>query len=860
MKWNDYLEELLDFRYEFDDLQIAFDDTREEFNIPNIIKSTVLLVDKNIDAGMNRNIVIFPERKYSSLLYALIKVSQNIIVGKINTSYNLNNFVKGQKLRYKKGIVEFDSIETKDGITRINVKLSDLDSLQLPLAIAPFFQLAETKQLSSYKTFTKSYKASEFVKNNDGIINVLKNYKTHLDSSIFYMGRLKATRKKLTNWSFNSNKVIDTLLIGEVNYKGVITNIGKGQLVGVPSIVLAPDLYAINEAVKKGAPIQSVIIDASRENSIGNQLDVINDLLQIDIPITLVTDKANSFSLDPLTSRGFKTWRWEREYIHRSFYESSRLEIEKKSKNLVNIDIQFSVIDDLRISAIFDQLYSHRKEAKNQSNIEEIFSELMRLAIRLVRTIVPLHVTEIQTFKQVLAKSSEGLEKVQHFISSDLFEGFSSVISSLNAIICSFEPPPKINKMEKLFLDETYKTINVVIDNRSDKVYVENYWSAWFQNNDSSTKVVFYTAKEYLSNEVSLLKETSDSLTVISGWFSKEVLQNILYSFINDKYLVLLYKCEDKWRRSHMYSWQKIISESNNNEIIQTIDHSQKIMLPQSSGGFQNNVSTNRKEHDIVDDLDLVLRDFSYSQYRVSDDEKDTGNVVQAIPISFVGDYISFFRESRKVVTVTNIIVSDNKKEEIKVASQLKIGDFIVLRESDRDIIRDLADIILKKSNLEHLRGVATSWRTALENHSHYRYRNLMIKKLRDAGCTRKEQTIIGWLYDENMISPQEKKDLKYIAKAMKNKELDQTIDEVHEAARTVTRAHVQAGRHLSKLLKSNIGDAVEHLIDIDHDIINEPIDLNLKDIGSVKVLKIIDIGEPINVDVINTNRLIQER
>lgn len=236
------------------------------------------------------------------------------------------------------------------------------------------------------------------------------------------------------------------------------------------------------------------------------------------------------------------------------------------------------------------------------------------------------------------------------------------------------------------------------------------------------------------------------------------------------------------------------------------------------------------------------------------------GLAVEAIPIRFLGGYLSFLRKNHKVITVTDIMVNNGEREKIKEASQLQIGDFVVLRETDRDIVRELADIILKNSGKDDLRELATRWKQPLKIENILLNCAEIYEKLKAAGCTVTYQTVRGWINDENRIAPERKEDLICIAKATNDQELLNMAEEVYEAARVVNSAHIQAGRYLSIQLRVKIASALCEYNGIDQNNLWEPIILTFDNIGTVKILEIIEIGQVITVDTINTNRLIEEK
>jgi hypothetical protein len=130
---------------------------------------------------------------------------------------------------------------------------------------------------------------------------------------------------------------------------------------------------------------------------------------------------------------------------------------------------------------------------------------------------------------------------------------------------------------------------------------------------------------------------------------------------------------------------------------------------------------------------------------------------------------------------------------------------------------------------------------------------------MKAGGCDKGLPTIRRWIEDEDIIAPQSKEDLQIIASVTKNEMLIELLDDVFEAAQEVRKAHVLAGRKLSEQLKHTLAREIKKYEDIDPFNFWEPIDMNIEGIGSVKVLKIIDIGSEVEVASTDTNRLIED-
>ena len=195
----------------------------------------------------------------------------------------------------------------------------------------------------------------------------------------------------------------------------------------------------------------------------------------------------------------------------------------------------------------------------------------------------------------------------------------------------------------------------------------------------------------------------------------------------------------------------------------------------------------------------------------------------------------------------------------IKTPDLLKIGDFVVVREAQRDIIRDIADKILANSGKPQAREKALLWREALSVETLFCELDEIYSKLQEHGCTRGFQTVKNWIEDEDQFSLSSKDDLVCIAKALNDGLLMDSIDEVYAAGMDVKRAHVKAGQYLSQRLRAQVAERIAEHGEIDAFNIWDPIELHLEDIGKVIILKIIDTNRTIQIDSGNTNRLLTE-
>ena len=93
-----------------------------------------------------------------------------------------------------------------------------------------------------------------------------------------------------------------------------------------------------------------------------------------------------------------------------------------------------------------------------------------------------------------------------------------------------------------------------------------------------------------------------------------------------------------------------------------------------------------------------MLWENKYRQYVANGGQKAANETAEAIPVNYVGGYLAFYRTGHKVISATNIIMNDADKIDTVLPEQLKMGDFVVVRETAKDLIREMADVILARS------------------------------------------------------------------------------------------------------------------------------------------------------------------
>jgi hypothetical protein len=305
-----------------------------------------------------------------------------------------------------------------------------------------------------------------------------------------------------------------------------------------------------------------------------------------------------------------------------------------------------------------------------------------------------------------------------------------------------------------------------------------------------------------------------------------------------------------KWKNHHLAEWEKIIENESRRDF-------DKIF---TSLEFQADKNMENDDGEVNDDIDDV--EFSILENRFRKYSLNTGNMsAEAIPVAFVSGYFSFYKKSSKIITVTDIIndVSESSNASIKNATDIQIGDFIVIRETERSLIRELADAILVKEGKKEYREISGRWKNKLNEKRNFCSIKELHEKIISEGADIGIQAFRAWVEDDDFIAPQDKENLLYISAALNDNYLINNIDKIWEVCKYVRTAHIKAGNEISNRLKNGITKSLSGLPKIRRNDIWDPIDLQLDELGKVKILKVTSIGAPVVVDITYTNRLLTE-
>ena len=859
MEWESYVQGLLAEKDALDELEVSLDAGKSHTDFPPVIRASVRILDRILEDGGRLNLFVFPEKQQMLFLFMLAKVIHNLTGGKIGFSYDPSQFKLGEKVKLGNAILEYLGI-TDNGMGQQCIKFRTSDvTITAPIDYMPVLQHVKTNlRISSHKKYVaeKNRLKEKLTQINvDSILLELESYKSHFNKSIAYISSVSTTKAKLNDCLLDNHKIEDILYLGQANYEGEIRNISTGQLDGNPALVLASDLFAANATAAMCHPFQSMIIDVTNIHQALSQLDALDEAIALRIPLLCITDTPNAFELAEFRKRGFRVWRWDSVSLTGDLMPGESF-LDGRLRNCFSHSINYCSISDPVLSECMMRLSRQKHGIADQSSeVIKLYDQLVELTFRALRE--TMHFESWQTEEALhvydICKNLNLSES--SFVPDDMAKDLNFAADTLKEIYGSQTPLPKNQAMKEWFISKgNDRKVCIVVPENADRKNVREYWHRVCLINKTKCEIDVFYPTEYCN-----LRLTRFDTTIIIGWMRREAMRKVIFSYATRNYEVFLYECERRWKNNEERSWAKAVSASDNKEIIRKTLSNPRSEISVTKWEADQRYASDDETEDLTE-LEQTLKENKFRQY-TKGTEGVKAEKVRAIPVSYIGGYVAFYRLEHKVLQVTNILNGISDKIRIVTPEKLEEGDFVIVREADQDLIREIADRILAAEGKTGLRELSGKWREpiAIELALSASTRETVYRKLKNAGCRKGMITFSNWIDDEDMIAPQDKEDIRIIAEAFDNETLRELLDKVYDAAKEVRRAHTQAGMQLSKLLKQKIAQELKDQEISDIYNIWEPIAFDVEGVGTVKLLKVIDIETEMEIGAAMTNRLLSE-
>ena len=689
--------------------------------------------------------------------------------------------------------------------------------------------------------------------------------RTLFRSNIIYVGRTEKSVGFITNTKINNTKIVELFLWGKLNAEGNISNLSKAGIKASPSCLIAPDLHsAVNYCDFGENKLKAIIL--SSVSFAKNDPQSFNALFDSKIPIIVIADFNDLDDLESLEENGFRIWRWnERNLTEISTqYQSKENSIftpfHRTLTNLCNQETEIVTCCYPELESITGELISFEKKIPREyEEIKSLFSQLFQPHNEFSRLIRFPSEKWLSNYRARKKNVQEQFENQRLYIPPETLNQLNQICLSL--LEASENPFPgekhKLDQLEKILQEKSIsgKTI-VIVPRYEDVEETKSYWQKRFAKTpEKLNNVVFMAAGDLSIDSLDFIPQR----IIVSGWLGQGAMYSILHSFITDKIILLTYSKEATWFKRATNRWKiKRKFTTNLNDFQELLKLPANSLDPLDFALEEEPEQPEDSPEENIIELELRLKQYRYSGYKASANSTDV--IEKAKPVVFNDGRFALFTKTHKCLVVTDLILTANPDAEIQkvTTGDLSIGDYILFFSSDKDLIREIADTILKARDKADLRTRATFWKYLLRKRTEEMPFDAVITFLRRHGCKRHEATIKNWMLDEDIIGPANSKDVRIILTAFirpqKRDALDALINEINYAISEVRGAHHQAASFIKEQLIAKLPDIISQ-----ESGIGKPLIIDLPEFGRVFILRIEEIeNQWMEVEKYNTNHLLE--
>ena len=324
---------------------------------------------------------------------------------------------------------------------------------------------------------------------------------------------------------------------------------------------------------------------------------------------------------------------------------------------------------------------------------------------------------------------------------------------------------------------------------------------------------------------------------ILTGWPRARTFSRMVDSYNAGKIKALSFKFEHKWFSGSSTRRNRSLSRWKGDESLFKSLTALENVISIDPDQIEEVIADDIERFDRVEEFEFRISNIRKGSQSESFDQIDSRD---ARYVGFVGSAYGYMSQTHKIPKITNIVrgdIGDQKKTLLATVEDLEVGDLVLFRahaDTDKDMLRLIAEQALGVEEYEALRELAGRWKKCLKSIAVSPYR--IWEKLSVGGMKKTEQAVRNWISDDNRIGPGNIEDLHVIAKVAGNPEFAKSIPEIWSSIVRVRGAHLTAGFRLSQLLFSHLPGQLPELNDTE-----TVVDLTLDEvsIGQVVILQI---------------------
>ena len=815
------------------------------------------LINQTIDTN-TRLAVIMPNCFYSAywstFLTSLTVINKGFIEQNIHDKYS-----SGQKLLFNnKYVVEFQSfldnggicVKTSDAIYTINQKFQgQLKAIKSNRALSPI-----KKILSEESVLTKmSHPIDKILDVNSLGDMPLQNIDiilcTKVGSAVEFI-----TKRKIDGYPIN--QIIN---FGKIDINGEVEVIGSGQAANI-NILLTNDPLSINYYLSNNTDKKKIIL-FDKLSLINNNFSTVKEIItDHEASVLLFSDYSDLDNLSQLKELNFLFWHWSMDKFQTLPLNTDHYYFAKLNSSITkykHYDISLEILKSPLLADIIENLNHIERNIPDDNHIlKSEYINIYTLVLTFSRMVFSPEKEYIEEVTNKLENIKSNIVSHKSYLEKTIFDTLNLCIDFFIDLISDFNKNLylKIEKITEIFNTKDYKGYYLLVQKSEHVDMVDKYWQSILSKEDYK-KINIISMSELLNAEPYKYYKSDDCVLIVCGWLNKKNMNKIFTEQTAFSQLILLfYEHEYRWYKSVVMYWERIFSDLDRNQIKvhnanADFDHGS------SRNYFPLSQSNEKSDFDIIE-FEKKISNYSNARYTGS----DINELLKTYKIYFSYDRIMFATETHKFF-VLHDIYDDKEKINIKTADKIELNSLIVLSYASRDIVKNKADMLLSQDQYNNARSIAFLWRKALIQYYHDKGNDVkvVVNDLSESGCNKHLHTIKYWLFDDNIIGPQNLDEIDIISKLTRSTEMESNLNNIKKSIKIIRGYHQKAAFAIKTSLFDHITSFLANM-EIEDIEKKDYIKIDTEEFGEILILKILDIDkETINISHKFVNRLIEQ-
>ncbi len=679
------------------------------------------------------------------------------------------------------------------------------------------------------------------------LAEALKRAEAHADTEIHGQRALLESLLKLVQPAPPSEaapqSLLDLFQWGRLDEAGQSEILSNGQVEAPPVMLLSHDLLPLRAWLRAQAPDAVrplIVLDGA--SSFRNRSNDLKTLLEVGAPagapVVACLDRGQQDEVGALAAHGFEVWKWLPDDLKCFKTESAPLaapvfgSLLRAHRNYAHHQLSEHGCESEPIENAAAALMSLVADLDAQSSeTKALESALYRALLYTARLLHRCDGTERRA-RELLNEAQSALADCSFWLDDAMRGRASEVASFIESAIG--EEGGKADGLRDLVRRATTNSVAVVVLPETVEL-ARARWQEWSRDDaDLRAREVAFCCHATVQAQ---LRATRSTHLIICGWLGAGRMRALLDGCLAADISLLLYPFERGWLRGALRRWRGAGDNLSDSRILALLG------LKRTDLTLESGASGREPLADLMDSLparEERASEFDAGEYEARLHVHRRANRIVARAgeeteparlIEFSGGDFAFLTASYRLPLVSDLVAmargelptpkNAGRKTELPQprADQLAVGDYVVFRAGrGGDLIRDMADIVLRRAGAGELREVAGLWKCALREWVEEQSERALergvwdamptiLGQLSEAGISRGEQTIRYWLDpDSQTIGPQSPEIIvPAIARVTGDAELQRQLPAVLDAIGRVRNAHFSASDELKRALHARL-------------------------------------------------------